>query len=423
MKTLNVSTKALLTCSGLSAAILTAHAAPPVLNFEQRDISVVGWSAVYDGCVYDSQSNTATYRYLMTVPNVTGVKDLSHWVLALDSDMVPIASSGSSATAFGLDPTTGVYGFKWDDGQNKGTTELYTLTFNGTCNETQTQYAVKGGTYFAVDDITGPGEGGGEIITYSISGHVYLDADFNSSLDTDEPLFANVTVQLMHNGSPLASMVTGADGAYSFSGLMAGNYSVVVPVATDSSDFNEDLEQYFDAYHNELDASIYDMDVSGVNFGHTTDMASIYDDLDSSDPDSDGYSFTGTGKTIGFWKHQLSVAIKGKGKAQIPASTMTTYLTTLQGMWLYDPFQFSNLFSDAFSILSATSSDEVSLLNKQLLGTELNHMNGGGLSDAMDVQAVLLNWAEFVSHNAYLYSREDVLAVKTLLDTINNSGE
>ena len=67
----------------------------------------------------------------------------------------------------------------------------------------------------------------------------------------------------------------------------------------------------------------------------------------------------GTGKTIGFWKHQLSVAMKGKGRAQVSASTMQSYIDEIEEFYLSEPFQFddANEFKAAHDILGLHVSD------------------------------------------------------------------
>ena len=391
-----------------------------------RDISEVGWTVDYVECVYDGANDTATYFYDVTVDSTE--KDLSHWVLALDDSLTPIGSTGGPTTELGLDPTTGVYGFKWDDGQLAGTTETYSITFNGPCNEGPTDYSVKGGTYYAVGGTTGPsGDGGGPVgSTYSISGVVYLDVNGNGTFDFDEPTLSNTTVSLADAaGDEMAAIYSDNSGAYSFGGLVDGDYSVSVPNATsDAGDFNETLAEYFTALQGVLSVTINGADVTDVNFGFTLNIQDILDDLDENDPDGDGYTFDGTGKTIGYWKHQHSVAIKGRGRAHVDAATLEGYLSTIEGLWLSDPFQFgSNSIQNSFDILSARTSDANELLLKQLLACELNYVDGRGISNNLALQGTILAWAEYMSYYNYMYTRDQLLEMKDLIDTINNSGQ
>ncbi|UAA37999.1 hypothetical protein KIH87_15075 [Paraneptunicella aestuarii] len=426
---LNKLTTSILKGLFVAAVSVSAVSAQPNLSFDQYDITQVGWSVVYTGCTFDAASQTATYSYDLTVDSAE--KDLSHWVLAFDTDMVIVDSTGNAVTEFGLDPTTGVYGFKWDSGQDSGTTQTYTLTVNGECNAVATEYSVKGGTYFAIGETMGPsaGDGGGdpEITTYSISGSLYIDANNNQSLDSDEPALNNTTVQLLDDsGSIIAEAFSDGNGNYTFEGLLPGNYTVVVPEATADidSDFNESLTEYYNTWSNLTPVTVVSQDVADVDFGYSADMGAVLDDLDPTDPDADGYSFIGSGKTIGFWKHQHAVALKGKGRAHIDSETLTDYLTTIESLWLSNPYQFGAAkISASNDILSARTSDETELLNKQMLATELNHVDGRGLTDNLELQATLLAYGEYVSAYNAQFTREEVLAVKDLMDTINNSGE
>lgn len=64
--------------------------------------------------------------------------------------------------------------------------------------------------------------------TYSISGSTFNDANSNGTKDVGEAGLANVTVSLS-NG---ATTVSNASGAYSFSGLTAGSYTVSAPAVS-----------------------------------------------------------------------------------------------------------------------------------------------------------------------------------------------
>lgn len=408
----------------------TVYAAP---SFEQRDISNVGWLVVYEGKNYDANSNTTTFNYSLSV--TAAEKDLSHWVLGYDGDMLPNFGASCSQESNGLDPTTGVSGLKCDDGQAKGTVKHYTVIVPGNACEETVNYAVKGGTYYAVAPITGPGEecASPVALTYSISGTAYIDADLNNALGEDEPRLANVTVILYDlQDNEVLRMLTDANGYYEFDNLQVGNYVVKIPALTQAvtDDVNEQLNEYFDGtvLNNSLPIAL-NANSANNDFGFMVDTTAILNDLNPSDPDGDSYTMAGTGKTIGFWKHQNTVAIKGKGRAQVDAATLQGYLDAIEGAWLVGvdkPFEFNdaNEYQAAFNIMSNTSSNEVDLLEKQLLGTELNHMAGGGLSGAMyALQGNLINWAEYIVAYSGSFTREEILIAKDICDYINNTGE
>ncbi len=67
----------------------------------------------------------------------------------------------------------------------------------------------------------------GELLPASISGRVYADLNNNSSLDSGEPLLADVTIYLVDGaGNQIASTTTDADGKYAFVDLKPGVYGV-----------------------------------------------------------------------------------------------------------------------------------------------------------------------------------------------------
>ncbi|MDH5217839.1 MAG: carboxypeptidase regulatory-like domain-containing protein [Gammaproteobacteria bacterium] len=396
-------------------------------SFEEKDISDVGWSVTLVDVMYDAASNTTSFVYSLDADE--NEKDLSHWVLAIDFNLVTVLDIvPSTLTSYGFDPTTSVYGIKWDAGQDSGTNQIYTVVVAGNSSIVDMNYSVKGGTYFAVGQTQGPGESGVVNETnYSISGSVYVDANLNVLLDVDEPLVANVTVELFNQVNLfVASTITDSNGQYIFNDLQVGDYTVKVPSQTISEDFNEQLNDYFSpSSSTAIDVSINDSDVSGINFGYNINTTAILNDLDTSDPDVDGFSFPGSGKTIGYWKHQLSVAIKGKGRAHVSEETMRGYISEVESFLLVHPFQFNSgvEFEEAFYVMANRTSVSVELLKKQLLGTEFNYMAGLGLSgDYVSLQYLILAWSEYLAANHSTYTREELLLAKDILDQINNMG-
>jgi uncharacterized repeat protein (TIGR01451 family) len=71
----------------------------------------------------------------------------------------------------------------------------------------------------------------GLFVPASISGLAWVDTDRDGLHDSSEPLLASVVVELLDftnsaDGVVVARMTTGADGSYSFTGLMPGKYRV-----------------------------------------------------------------------------------------------------------------------------------------------------------------------------------------------------
>ncbi|MDH5547560.1 MAG: carboxypeptidase regulatory-like domain-containing protein [Gammaproteobacteria bacterium] len=402
---------------------LNVSAAP---SFEERDISQVGWSASLVDVVYDPVSDTTTFTYQMTAQSWE--KDLSHWVLAVNlDDVVLVSVSPDNLISYGLDPTTGVVGIKWDAGQDKGTTALYSITVAGQVGVADIDYSVKGGTYYAIGTTQGPGDTIISADTYSIDGSVYVDANFSSYLDADEPLLANVTVELVDAaGNVVATAFTDANGSYHFNGLLAGDYNVVIQDNTFIDDFNEVLASYMSACVGKtVSVTVQNANISDVNFCFHLNTGDILNDLNTEDPDGDGFSLPGEGRTIGFWKHQLSVAIKGKGRAQIDAISLKNHIFAIESYHLVEPFQFTDglEYVEAFDVLSNRSSIAVDLLKKQLLATEFNQMAGYGLTNNYAIlQPVLLAWGEYLVANEFSFTRDQLLIAKDIFDQINNMG-
>lgn len=69
-----------------------------------------------------------------------------------------------------------------------------------------------------------------EVVPSSISGVVFLDQNNNGTQNGADTGIASVTVELLNNsGSVIATTTTDANGAYSFTGLVPGTYSVREP--------------------------------------------------------------------------------------------------------------------------------------------------------------------------------------------------
>jgi SdrD B-like protein len=73
--------------------------------------------------------------------------------------------------------------------------------------------------------------------TGTIGDFVWQDSNQNGKQDAGEPGIPGVTVNLFKSGNPIASTVTDQNGAYLFSGLCAGDYTVAVDQTTVPSGF------------------------------------------------------------------------------------------------------------------------------------------------------------------------------------------
>jgi len=116
------------------------------------------YNVVYDGKTYDSQSDTSTFCY--TVSGTGQDPELSHVTFG-----TPVCHPGlqfSNFTPQGTiegpqtDPTTGVYGIKWDDPQGVNETVQYCYSVNGNRGEGEVNVGIKAGQLEHVIPTTGP---------------------------------------------------------------------------------------------------------------------------------------------------------------------------------------------------------------------------------------------------------------------------
>ena len=414
-----------------AAAILFAA---PLASQSASQVDVVNlyddnpWDVIYLDSIYNPLDNTTTFTYEVTVD---GDPDLSHFNIEMPAGCELVSVSGPDEVGrdgSAPDEYSLVQWFKWDEGQGDGS-EIYSLVLEGEVSEGLGNVAVKAGLYYAVGEITAPSCA--DVTTpetlYSASGIVFMDADL-SGLNEDEPGISNVTVELHDSeGNIVATTTTSESGDYEFTGLPSGDYTLVVLTENDiPDDFNEVLADYFFATTEiEITLSGLDEDSEGNDFGFAPDAEAIIDDFDSEDPDGNGVVFQGDGKTIGFWKHQNSVANKGKGHAQVDAETLQGYIDAIEELLLPDLFQFddANEFKAAYDVMAMRTSDAVELLKKQLLATEFNDVAGRGLEAPLDeLQDKLIAWGEHLAANSDLFTRDELIDAKDIFDLINNTG-
>lgn len=239
---------------------------------------------------------------------------------------------------------------------------------------------------------------------YAIGGIVFNDSDKDGIFDSgdiSEPGIPGVPVYLKdEDGNLLEQTVSSDDGSYLFEGLVSGNYTVVV------GDLPDGLKDYYAlTTPGQYDVIITNTDSLDNNFGFALQTIPVFS--------------SGTGKTIGYWKHQLAT----NGKPDISASVMQGYIDGVEAFYIPNPFQFNDAdeFADANAVLAITSSLPLDLLKKQLLATEFNEVSGRGLDNEL-LQVTLLQWGEYlVASNCS--DAALVLQAKDIFDAINNTGE
>ena len=118
-------------------------------------VTVNGFVVIFGGVSFNGTSTTFTY-----VVSGTGTPpDLSHFDLQIPActpTLSVTAYSPAEAVSFGVDPTTGIDGIKWDLPLSVNDSRTYSITFAGNVSTGVVQAAVKGGTDFATISLPGP---------------------------------------------------------------------------------------------------------------------------------------------------------------------------------------------------------------------------------------------------------------------------
>lgn len=337
---------------------------------------------------YDGSVTKLTYRI------VSGrAPSISHVTLEIPCVTGgEIAYSSDPLTEVGNDPTTDITGVKFDSGYNDGEERLVTLVLEGQYAVGPITVAVKAGNGFVLGVVDGPLCGvTPPAADVTINGTVFFDVNGNGVQDTDEPGIPGIPVYLS-NGS---SVNSGNDGGYLFV-VTPGNYTVSVSA----------LEGFNNTTPVSVDVRVVSNNVN-IDFGNGLNLNYLIGQ-------------TANGYTIGYWKTNLDKAISGKVKGiQISAATLSSYIAGIS-VFALEPLNVTTL-KGAYDVLSANGSDPVLLLSKQLMGSELNLMNGAYIGGNVLYTSMFLYYGEYLIKYSGSYSSSDLLYAKDLYDAYNNS--
>ena len=411
------------------------------------------WDVIYEGSSYDLETDETRFTYTVIVYDNPALSHFNIGFPECDIEFEISSYSPDNAVTIGLDPTTLINGIKWDIPLKPGQSLTYSFTVKGYVAEGTTMVAIKAAKLVALGERIGPScKSEPHSDMYSISGTAFIDADSNGIMGINEPGLPDVTVDLLdRSGNLIETTITDNSGYYIFTEQLEGHYTVVIPLSTPDivEDFNEILDSYFiptlptfinvslpdndsnneilysnsiQEFPTPIDVVLSDNEINNEgnsienNFGWKPDTKKIGEDITPE---------IGSGKTIGFWKHQLTAAIRGKGHAHITSEDMQYYIDEIELIYLVSPFQFddNNEFQSAFDILKKTSSNPVDLLSKQLLGTEFNEVVGYGLSgEYAALQSALISWGEYLVAYSEQFSSAQLIEAKDIFDSINNTG-
>jgi hypothetical protein len=231
-----------------------------------------------------------------------------------------------------------------------------------------------------------------EIFYYDISGVLFYDIDADGVQDTDEPGLPGLAVTL----NSASVVYTDQNGHYIFENKLPGNYAVAASTP----------DGFFNTTPASVNIVITNADVI-VNFGFDID----YDYIDGGI--ADGY-------TVGYWKTNIYKAIHGiTNGVQVCADTLQAYLNEIS-VFALSPFSFTSL-QLAYNVLSATGSNPIVLLEKQLLASEFNYMSGAYINGNELLTGMFIYYGEFVDVHSTSYTTAEILLAKDWYDAYNNS--
>lgn len=183
----------------------------------------VSFDVTYGGSTYDSAANQTTFTYI--VSGTGSPPDLSHFDVEIPvctPALVIAATSPTAAVSFGVDPTTGINGVKWDISLGTTETRTYTLTFVGDVAEGSIQVAVKGGNGFVTISLPGPSC---DIHAIDVEKYVSVDGgiswqDADEAPGPDVELDADVQFRLVvtNNGTSTLTNISLVDSVYDVTG-------------------------------------------------------------------------------------------------------------------------------------------------------------------------------------------------------------
>lgn len=129
----------------------TPTATPKPCSGTAGNCYVGSWTLTLVSLNYETSANETTVVYTMKGEPFGSCpgKDLSHWVLGLPPTATVKRASidnHSASYSMGSDPTTSLYGIKFDQGQTMGTTQTYTIVLSGNWSSGDLTFAIKAGS-------------------------------------------------------------------------------------------------------------------------------------------------------------------------------------------------------------------------------------------------------------------------------------
>ena len=358
-----------------------------VTGTDSQGVLINGYLVRFDGRTVDEAGTTFSY----TVTNTGEEPDLTHFILEIPGCVDdPVSYYPEDGVCIHEDELTEIYGLDWQlcvsCGDEVGC--HYSVTYPGVVPLGEVSSAVRTSCGSGVGVVPGPGCG------YEISGRVFMDADQNGLLDSDESGISNVVVELLDATGNVQTMTTDETGAYAFQENQ-GDYTI--RINTDGTlypdSFNAQLGQTFDPTTPLMVEVTVGPDSPDHNFGFHPQTQELIYELETGEIQT-------TGLSVKYWKKTLKKALQMKGPTRdYGLETLIGYVDDIRGLFIEDPFAFADGVEgvqQAFEILKGHSKEPVDVLLRELLATELNQVSHQGLLHKLDLQLTLISWGESI---------------------------
>lgn len=170
----------------------------------------------YGGRVFDGTNTTFTYAVVGTGSR----PDLSHFDVEIPlctPELVVVSTSPASPVTFGVDPTTGIDGVKWDQPLQVTDSRAYSITFAGDVPEGSVLVAVKDGDGFTSGTLPGPACSEASIVVdklVSADGITWVHADSAPGPEVELTGEVYFRFEVMNDGTVPLTGITLTDSLY-----------------------------------------------------------------------------------------------------------------------------------------------------------------------------------------------------------------
>jgi len=340
---------------------------------------VNGYLVTFVGRTVVDGKTTFTY----TVAGTGEASNLDRFVIQIPPCATGLKGAKPIGGHLGLDPSTGIFGMKWDLPLGSTETRQYSITFAGDIPLGVVKVGVRHDGTAGVVMLPGPCQG-----SFLVSGTVFVDTDASGFQDpTFEPGIAGVTVEVVTAlGTQSAS--TDAGGHYQFT-LLPTTYTLRIPSSTTAVDFNEQLASWFIATGPVTRNVTIGPNSTGNDFGFKPDASEITADIESG-------ALPTTGKDQAYWARVLFEVKKGRTLDGYDAATILGFLSQIEARYFPDPYHFTDgqELHEAYLILIGRPTALVDQLFQTLFTSQLNDAAGKGLTTQVALQGTLISWGE-----------------------------